>query len=39
MTTENNLKSVQDIIKDINTKEQNKAKDYRKSRSIYITSI
>ena len=39
MTTENNLKSVQDIIKDINTKEQNKEKDYRKSRSIYITSI
>jgi hypothetical protein len=39
MNTENNLKSVQDIIKDINTKEQNKTKDYKKSRSIYITSI
>jgi hypothetical protein len=39
MNTENNLKSVQDIIKDINEKEQNKAKDYKKSRSIYITSI
>jgi len=39
MSTENNLKSVQDIIKDINEKEQNKNTDYRKSRSIYITSI
>ena len=39
MSTEKNLKSVQDIIKDINSKEQNKAKDYKKSKSIYITSI
>jgi len=39
MKTESNLKSVQDIIKDINSKEQNKANDNKKSKSIYITSI